>query len=839
MAATLAEPASSTLDSVYLLYAGHNYDQAYALLQRLQTAVSKPEERFNILLELGDYYLDKAGNYAAAESIYNQLVRDFPKHKLVPDLLYRLALAQELQERHLDAARNYEQVATKHMKSRFGTDALDAIERCFRKNYQDRVAYVDGFPITRIELDDRISRNPAAYEKFEQKQRLLDTMIDNRLLYVAALRAGIVAQPQFQSQLNDVRNRLIFQEWYEQAVNQPSQPKESEIRATYRRNKKKYTIPERVHAYQILVATRPEALRLRSLLVSDTTIKWDSVARIHSLAPDKERGGDMGLFPRGVQPKPIEAVAFRLKPGEISQPIPVHDSFVIIKVVKKEPGRVRPFDEVKGQIEVDIRQTRAEKLYEQRVAELKATAVITQDTLAIVQNKETLAVVDGEPVTAAQVQVMLNNIPPFYRSQFDTPEGKRRILDRIIMEKLLLRYCERNKTWLSNKVVDQLLSRKSSMLIDTYRRQMTTEKATPDSAALMADYRKNIQDFREPTRVVAREMVALTKARAEQLRRWAMKGRIPAMVQGRAFVVPDSVQAWELRNQLMAVTNIDSFISLGALAGLPSQLPGTPVVYLGAKSVSDLGQPCRLAGPYRASFYGFAFSDISTEDRLYQPELFLVQTPERFYELTQTRPPQPESGVAPAFDTLKFGTYVRLASPLPAEFVKGLFRLDSTGTSLPYRIPGGWLIVRVTKKDTAQKMAFADMIRRFSTSGSKWAGGELRLTRDDKSRDKKVVDAAYSLTPGSYSPVIRLNDSTYTFILMEKKEPAYTRKFADVRGKIETKLRREKEKQLYDALISDLRAQAKIEIVMKESDFQTEEPTEAQPIEQQTPKEEK
>ncbi|MEO0079872.1 MAG: peptidyl-prolyl cis-trans isomerase, partial [candidate division WOR-3 bacterium] len=262
------------------------------------------------------------------------------------------------------------------------------------------------------------------------------------------------------------------------------------------------------------------------------------------------------------------------------------------------------------------------------------------------------------------------------------------------------------------------------------------------------------------------------------------------------------------------------------------QLSNIPVVYVGAKNVPDIGQSCPLAGPFRGDFYSFAFSDISAEDRLYRPEPITIATPEQFYELTKTPPPQPESGAASAFDTLKLGTYVRLTNPLPQGFVKGLFQLDSTATSQPYRLADGWLIVRVTKRDTSQKLSFADMIRRFSTSGSKWAGGEIRLTRDDKARDKKVVDAAYSLTPGSFSSVIRLNDSTYTFIKMEKKEPAYTRPFSEVRGKIENKLRREREKELYDALIQELRSRAKIEIVMKESDFESELP-------EQQPKEEK
>ena len=190
-AAASTAPLSAALDSVYQFYAAKDLDKAYAILQRLDAGAKTPADRFAVRLELGDFLLDKKADYAGAATAYTALAKDYPKNKQLPDVLYRLALCLEMQEQYLEAAKNYEIVATKYPKSTYGADALDAIERCFRKNYQDRVAYVDSFPITRIELDDRISRNPSAYELYEKKQQLLDTMIDNRLLYSAALAAGI------------------------------------------------------------------------------------------------------------------------------------------------------------------------------------------------------------------------------------------------------------------------------------------------------------------------------------------------------------------------------------------------------------------------------------------------------------------------------------------------------------------------------------------------------------------------------------------------------------------------------------------------------------------------
>ena len=94
------------------------------------------------------------------------------------------------------------------------------------------------------------------------------------------------------------------------------------------------------------------------------------------------------------------------------------------------------------------------------------------------------------------------------------------------------------------------------------------------------------------------------------------------------------------------------------------------------------------------------------------------------------------------------------------------------------------------------------------------------------------MKAAFNLSKGRISPVIKLNDSSYVFVTMDEKKAAFTRPFSEVSPKIDNRLRREQEKALYDQLLIDLRAGAKVEIVMKEADFVVEPaPEEAQPAE--------
>jgi peptidyl-prolyl cis-trans isomerase C len=740
-----ATPFEAALDSVYQLYSSKDNAGAWSILTRLD-ATASPQDKFQARLELGDFLLDKKQDCSGAAGIYERLAADFPKHKDLPGVLYRLALSQELQEQFLDAARNYEKVATKYSKSAWGTDALDAIERCFRKNYQERVAFVDGFPLTRIELDDRIARNPAAYEKYEKKQGLLDTMIDNRLLYSAALKAGMAADSSFLFNLGEQRNRAMFQEWYERNVNAKAEPSEKELKAAYNKERAtKYTTPEKVHAFQIQVKTKAEADELRRQLLADSALAWDSVAKKSSLAPDKDKGGDMGLFARGSQPKALEDAAFRLKVGEVSQPVAVAEGFVLLKVTEKTPKTVRSYADVKTQLSADQRQANVARIYEAVVADLKKKANVFVDTTAIEASKDTLAVVNGMVIDRKQLEARMNAIPPFFRSQFESPEGRRRILDNLVLEKLLMKEAERGKLWLVNKVVDQVLTRRAGLLIEVYKQSMTTARVSLDSAKMMADYKATLAEYREPTKVHAREISARTRERAEQLRAWAVSGRMPATVQGRALVAPDSLATLAAALE-PATANVDSIVGGFALATAPALLPGTPVISAGGRNVPDLAQPARLAGPFAGTrAFGFAFNDIARTDRLYKPEFVNVTSAEQLDDLTGKPVPR-DTAQARVADPARLGTYVRLETALPADFVSGLVKLDEKALSKPFKTDAGQLVVRITKKDTAQKAGFDAIAKKFSTAASRWSGGDLYwLAKDDKTRDAKLVSAAFAL----------------------------------------------------------------------------------------------
>ena len=87
---------------------------------------------------------------------------------------------------------------------------------------------------------------------------------------------------------------------------------------------------DKIKCSHILVKKQSEAMAVLERLK-----KGESFANLaRELSVDRgsgKKGGDLGLFGRGVMVKPFEDVAFKLNKGEISQPVKTEFGYHIIK----------------------------------------------------------------------------------------------------------------------------------------------------------------------------------------------------------------------------------------------------------------------------------------------------------------------------------------------------------------------------------------------------------------------------------------------------------------------------------------------------------------------------
>jgi peptidyl-prolyl cis-trans isomerase D len=162
-----------------------------------------------------------------------------------------------------------------------------------------------------------------------------------------------------------------------------------DVRAFYDHNEKRWGQAERRHASHILITAGPggsapdkaEARKLAESVLAKVRANPADFARLakeYSKDPGSaQKGGDLGWFGRGMMVKPFEDAAFSLKEGQTSGVVESDFGFHIIRVTGIEPATIKSFEQVKDQIESELRRQAAEKRFSE-VAEQFSNFVYEQ-----------------------------------------------------------------------------------------------------------------------------------------------------------------------------------------------------------------------------------------------------------------------------------------------------------------------------------------------------------------------------------------------------------------------------------------------------------------------------
>lgn len=218
--------------------------------------------------------------------------------------------------------------------------------------------------VTGADLEARLQRIPEEnrVEVLGSKARiakLLEDLLVNRILAQQARDAGLGNTPLFRKQMELQEDLLLSKEWLEKQVDALKLPSfDARARELYRLKEKQYEIPAQAHVSHILVdsniRSKEEALtrakEIREKLSKGAS--FEVAAEEFSDDPSaKKNKGDLGFFEASKMVKPFSDVAFAMsKPGEISEPVFTQFGYHVIKFHELKPSRMRPFEEVKGEI---------------------------------------------------------------------------------------------------------------------------------------------------------------------------------------------------------------------------------------------------------------------------------------------------------------------------------------------------------------------------------------------------------------------------------------------------------------------------------------------------------
>ena len=189
------------------------------------------------------------------------------------------------------------------------------------------------------------------------------------------------------------------------------------VQGYYDANKSRYTTPEERSASYILAKVAPNAsaadvAKAKALADSELAEVRKNPAAFADTAKKIPQdggpleGGDLDFMRKGALGVPaLDDALFSMKPDQISDVIRIDGGFQIVKLTGVRGGAVKAFDEVKPQIEDQLKTQEAQKLFSADAEKFKDTVYEQADSLdaaakAFQLTKQT-ATVTRQPVTGA------------------------------------------------------------------------------------------------------------------------------------------------------------------------------------------------------------------------------------------------------------------------------------------------------------------------------------------------------------------------------------------------------------------------------------------------------
>jgi peptidyl-prolyl cis-trans isomerase C len=162
----------------------------------------------------------------------------------------------------------------------------------------------------------------------EMFRRMLDQVIDQRLLAAEAQRRGLDDTPDGQRRLAAAREQALADLLVERVVSDNVDDKA--VRRAYA-EQLKAPKSEEFRARQIVVATAAEAEAVKKLVASGASFEALAMERSTDQAT-RFNGGDLGFFTADVMPEAYQSALRSAGPGDLVGPFPVEGGFALLRV---------------------------------------------------------------------------------------------------------------------------------------------------------------------------------------------------------------------------------------------------------------------------------------------------------------------------------------------------------------------------------------------------------------------------------------------------------------------------------------------------------------------------
>jgi len=253
---------------------------------------------------------------------------------------------------------------------------LFAFVACAKKEGQkgSDLATVGNVKITQAELEREIKNLPDFAQKIFEgsggKERFLNELVKKELLYQEALKKGLDKNTEYLKKVEDFKKITLIGQLLEKEIESKAKVTDQDVKDYYEKHKEDFAPVSQIRMSLILVKTEEEAKKILERLNKGED--FAKVAKKSSVDLNSAKnGGDLGYLSRGQMTSELEAVAVRLKTGEVSEPIKTQSGYQIIKVTDKKTGKVVEFERVRNFISQQLSAEKQKEVFDSYIESLK------------------------------------------------------------------------------------------------------------------------------------------------------------------------------------------------------------------------------------------------------------------------------------------------------------------------------------------------------------------------------------------------------------------------------------------------------------------------------------
>lgn len=202
----------------------------------------------------------------------------------------------------------------------------------------------------------------------------------------------------------------------------PVQVTDADYQQAYNQRQAQFKTPEQVDVRHILVKTEQQAQDIKKQLESGAD--FAALAKKYSDDPgSKDNGGLYKNVEHGKMVPEFDKAAFSLPVGKISDPVKTNFGYHVLKVDAHRPARTKPFEEVKPEIEAQVKEQKqrqaADALASQVLADAKSMGIdkaaakhdLSLTTTDYVAGDASLPGIGSSPEAMSQIFTFQKNTP--------------------------------------------------------------------------------------------------------------------------------------------------------------------------------------------------------------------------------------------------------------------------------------------------------------------------------------------------------------------------------------------------------------------------------------------